>query len=369
MSDAGGNKGGGEARLAALRARIDDIDDRLLELFSQRAATAREVSEAKGPLTDGADRYRPEREAQVLRRVVAANPGPLPDGEVARLFREVMSVCLALQQQLRVAYLGPEGTFTQAAALKHFGHSVLTAAMGAIDEVFREVEAGACHYGVVPVENSLEGVVTYTLDNFVHSSLRICGEVGLRIHHHLLSKAPALGAVARVYAHQQALAQCRRWLDAQLPRVERVAVSSNAEAARRSVAEPGAAAIAGQAAAEIYGLAKLASNIEDQPDNTTRFLVIGRQAAPVSGDDKTSLVFSTANRPGALCHALSAFAEGGISMTKIESRPSRREMWEYLFFVDILGHADDPPVARALERVAAQSSMLKLLGSYPRAAS
>lgn len=371
MSGEGGAEPGGpaEAALAELRARIDRIDDELLQLISARAATAQEVARAKGPLADGADRYRPEREAQVLRRLLESNPGPLSDEDVGRLFREIMSMCLALQQPLRVAYLGPEGTFTQAATLKHFGHAVQAHPLAAIDEVFREVESGRCNYGVVPVENSIEGMVTYTLDSFTESSLRICGEVGLRIHHHLLSRSAERSGLSRIYAHQQALAQCRRWLDAHLPGLERCAVSSNGEAARRAAVENGAGAIASEAAAGIYGLSTLAANIEDQPDNTTRFLVIGRQASPPSGDDKTSMVFSTRNRPGALCRVLAAFAENGISMTRIESRPSRRENWEYLFFVDILGHAEDAAIAGALEQVAECTSSLKLLGSYPRGAS
>lgn len=358
----------GDERLALLRARIDELDDQLLALISRRAATAHEIAAAKGPLEAGADRYRPEREAQVLRRLVAANPGPLPDESIGLLFRELMSACRALQQQLAVAYLGPEGTFTQAAAQKHFGQSVCTVPLAAIDEVFRAVESRECQYGVVPVENSIEGVVSHTLDSFVGSSLRICGEVELRIHHHLLSREPELARVVRVYAHQQALAQCRRWLDGRLGGVERIALSSNAEAARRCTGEPGSAAIAGAAAGALYGLGALASNIEDQPDNTTRFLVVGPRSAPPSGDDKTSLLFATPNRPGALYHVLSAFAEAGISMTRIESRPSRQGMWDYFFFVDVIGHADDPLVAEALQRFGQRTTMLKLLGSYPRAA-
>jgi chorismate mutase/prephenate dehydratase len=353
--------------LEKIRARIDAIDRELLGLISRRAELACQVARVK---TAQGEKfcYRPEREAQVLRSIIEQNPGPLSDEETARLFREIMSACLALEQPLAVAYLGPEGTYTQSAALKHFGHSVNTQPYAAIEEVFREVESGECHYGVVPVENSIEGIINHTLDSFMQSPLKICGEVELRIRHNLLSRAPSLGAVERVYAHSQALAQCRHWLDHTLPKAERIAVSSNAEAARRATAELGAtAAIAGDAAAELYGLTALASGIEDDPTNTTRFLVIGHQAAARSGDDKTTVLFSTPNKPGALHHVLGAFAEVGVSMTRIESRPSRRGMWDYLFFVDLEGHADDAGVADALARLQDRAAMVKILGSYPRA--
>lgn len=353
--------------LETLRARIDALDARLLALLNDRARLAREVARAKAELGEQDHCYRPEREAQVLRALKERNAGPLSDEDVLRVFREVMSACLAQEQPLRVAYLGPEGTFTQAAALRHFGHAVTTVALNAIDEVFREVESEGCAYGVVPVENSIEGVVNHTLDSFVDSPLAICGEVELRIHHHLLGTGGALSGVARIYAHQQSLAQCRRWLDRNLLNAERIPVSSNAEAARRAAAEPGAAAIAGEAAAEIYGLAVIANNIEDDPANTTRFLVVGRHSPPPSGDDKTSLMFSTLNRPGALHRALGAFEEHGVNMTRIESRPSRRGTWDYLFFVDLDGHAAEQPVARAITELETRATMVKRLGSYPRA--
>lgn len=355
--------------LESLRARIDELDDQLLTLISRRAALAQEVARVKEALGNGGSCYRPEREAAILRKVIGANPGPLSGEEVARLFRELMSACLALEQPLTVAYLGPEGTFTQMAALKHFGHSVGTMALNAIDEVFREVEAGACNYGVVPVENSIEGVVNHTLDMFLNSPLQICGEVALRIHHHLLgAEGLQPEAVRRVYAHQQALAQCREWLDSHVPGCERIAVSSNAEAARIVAQESGVAAIAGETAAGIYSLSVLASNIEDEPDNTTRFLVIGRQGVPPSGSDKTSLLVSGPNRPGLLYELLEPLASKGISMTRLESRPSRRALWEYVFFIDIEGHAEDPGVAAALAQLRGEAYVLKVLGSYPRAA-
>lgn len=353
--------------LEEIRARIDAVDRELVELISRRAALAQEVARVKAASGDNNSFYRPEREAQVLRRVLEQNRGPLSSEELGRLFREIMSACLALEQVLNIAYLGPEGTFTQTAALKHFGHSVNTIAQPSIDQVFREVEAGACQFGVVPIENSIEGVVNHTLDMLMNSPLTICGEVELRIHQHLLTKASDLSAVRRVFSHQQSLAQCRRWLDLHLPAAERLPVSSNAEAARRAAGDPEAAAVAGEAAAECYGLPILARNIEDEPDNTTRFLVLGRYDAPPSGNDKTSILFSTPNRPGALYEVLKCFYENNVNLTRIESRPSRRGMWDYVFFVDMDGHAKDAPIAAAIRDLEQASAIVKLLGSYPRA--
>ncbi|MEX2523920.1 MAG: prephenate dehydratase [Gammaproteobacteria bacterium] len=354
-------------RLEAIRARIDEVDSKLIELISERARLAAKVADTKRGDGETDSFYRPEREALVLRRVIDENHGPLADEELARLFREIMSACLALEQPLSIAYLGPEGTFTQAAALKHFGHSVTTVAYAGIDQVFSEVESGACQYGVVPVENSIEGVVNHTLDMLLNSGLNICGEVELRIHHHLMSKAERLEDVKKVYSHQQSLAQCRRWLDHHLLDVERQPVSSNAEAARCASEEAGAAAIAGESAAELYELNILVSNIEDEPDNTTRFLVLGREAIPASGSDKTSLLFTMPSRPGSLLTMLACFADNNVNMTRIESRPSRRGMWDYVFFVDVEGHMQDEAVAAAVRQLEDQASLVKLLGSYPRA--
>ena len=353
--------------LQSLRERIDALDAQIQELLNERARCAQQVAQAKIAQGEQSDFYRPEREAEVLRRVRERNRGPLDDAEVTRLFREIMSACLALEKPLLIGYLGPEGTFTQAAALKHFGHAVQTRAQPAIDVVFREVEAGDCNYGVVPIENSTEGVVNHTLDMFLRSPLNICGEVSLRIELHLLSRETDVSAVQRVYAHQQALAQSREWLDANLPRAERIAVSSNGEAARRVGQEVGAAAVAGEAAAALYGLTPLASRIEDEPGNTTRFLVIGRQAVGRSGQDKTSLLVSVKNAPGALYRMLEPMARHGLSMTRIESRPSRRGIWDYVFFVDIEGHVEDEKVAAALQELEQHASLFKVLGSYPRA--
>ena len=356
--------------LEEIRAAIDGIDSELLRLVNERAGLAQAAAQAKRA-SDGADTplYRPEREAQLLRRVAGTNPGPLPDADVQRILCEVVSACRALEVPLTVAFLGPAGTYTEAAAVKHFGHAVSTRALGTIDAVFRDVESGACDYGVVPVENSTEGVVTHTLDTFVRSPLAICGEVLLPIHHCLMSHAPALDQIDRVYSHQQSLAQCRKWLDTNLPRVDREAVSSNAEAARIVSGDPRGAAIAGRVAADAYAVPVLAANIEDEPDNTTRFLVVGRDTVGPSGDDKTSVMFSFTNRPGGLFHAIEVFARRGINMTRIESRPSRLERWNYNFFIDFEGHRDDSPVAEALEELATRTAHLKVLGSFPRAVS
>jgi len=284
---------------------------------------------------------------------------------MARLFREIMSACLALEQRLEVAFLGPEGTFTQAAALKHFGHAVRTVPLAAIPDVFREVESGSCHFGLVPVENSTEGVINHTLDMFMKSPLRICGEVTLRIHHHLMSRLERPEQIRRVYSHQQSFAQCRGWLDRNLPHAERFSVGSNAEAARMARGEEGAAAIAGEAAAEIYGLDMLVLNIEDEPENTTRFLVIGKNDAPPSGRDKTSLLLASRNEAGGLYALLVPFYEQGISMTRIESRPSRETLWDYVFFVDIEGHRHDLNALVAFGELEKKAKLFKILGSYP----
>jgi len=356
-----------DEQLGKIRNRIDALDEQIQTLLNQRAEAAMEVARIKQSADPNAVFYRPEREAEVLRHVKARNQGPLDDEEVARLFREIMSACLALERPLKVAYLGPEGTFTQAAALKHFGHSVSTQSLASISDVFQEVETEAADYGVVPVENSSEGVINYTLDMFLSSPLQICGEVSLRIHHNLLGRPQALQDIHTVFSHQQSLAQCRGWLDRHLPFVERVAVGSNAEAARLATESVDAAAIAGATAAELYELDTLAANIEDDAENTTRFLVIGRHSTQSSGNDKTSLLVSTRNEAGGLYRLLQPLVDHGISMTRIESRPSRRGKWDYVFFIDLLGHRNDPEVALALEELQELAGMYKVLGSYPQA--
>jgi len=355
-----------EPTLDQLRERIDALDEQIQSLLNERASCAQHVAEAKRGDDADAVYYRPEREAEVLRKVRERNKGPLPDDEIARLFREIMSACLALEQPLTVAYLGPEGTYTQAAALKHFGHSVKLKSMSAIDEIFREVEAGSADFGVVPVENSSEGAINHTLDMFIRSTLKICGDVELRIHHQLMGNGGSIDAVKSVHAHQQALAQCREWLDANLPGVERIAVSSNAEAARQASEDKSVAAIASDVAAETYSLRTLATNIEDDPNNTTRFLVVGDQPVGPSGNDKTSLMVTVHNKAGALYSLLEPVSRHGVSMTRIESRPSRMSKWDYIFFVDVDGHRSDENVAAALAELESRASMLKVLGSYPK---
>jgi len=357
-----------EQALQTVRQQIDAIDRQIQQLLNKRTQCAQEVAHIKVDNGEQNDFYRPEREAMVLRNVMARNEGPLPDKEMARLFREIMSACLATERLLKIAYLGPEGSFTQAAAAKQFGGSVELLSMSTIADVFHAVEMGTCSYGVVPVENSTEGMVSHTLDLFISSPLKINGEVTLPIHHYLLSKEMDLSNVNTVYAHPQGLAQCRQWLNEYVPHCELVAVNSNSEAAKRvAEEESGTAAIAADRAAEIYGLAVLASNIEDELDNTTRFIVIGAQDVGTSGSDKTAILVSTKNKPGALQSLLTPLANSGISMTKIESRPSGKGVWEYVFFIDIEGHYQDADVAAALEKLEQESSMFRVLGSYPKA--
>jgi chorismate mutase/prephenate dehydratase len=354
--------------LNAMRERIDGIDERIHELLNERARLAQQVGISKR--SEGlstVDFYKPEREAQVLRSVIERNKGPLRNEEVVRLFREIMSACLAQQEPLKIAFLGPEGTFSQQAVLKHFGHSVKALPLTAISEVFEEVQSARADFGVVPIENSSEGTVNHTLDMFISSPLKICGEVELRIHQHLMGAMHGLENIVRVCSHQQSLAQCRQWLDEYLPAVERVPVASNAEAARRARDEDGTAAVAGTAAAEVYGLNVIVPEIEDSPDNTTRFLVIGRKLFSPSGNDKTTLLFSAGDTqsPGALHRLLGPLAENSISMTRIESRPSRRRKWDYVFFIDVVGHADEAPLKDALESLRRHTSLFRVLGSYP----
>ncbi|MBO6556958.1 MAG: prephenate dehydratase [Pseudomonadales bacterium] len=355
--------------LEDLRKRIDQLDEEILDKLNERANCALEVAEVK--LRDSSGEapifYRPEREAQVLRRMAEINPGPLSSEKVAQVYRQIMSACLALEEPLRVAYLGPEGTFTQQATLKQFGDSVVGTPMVTVDDVFREVTSESCHYGVVPVENSSEGVVNHTLDNFLSSNLQICGEVELRVHHNLMVSSEATGDIRRIYSHQQTLGQCRRWLNGHYPNVPRLTTSSNAEAARRVAEEKDAAAIAGEIAAEIYDLNIVSRQIEDESDNTTRFIVVGREKIGPSGNDKTSIVVSTHNQPGALYKLLEPFHRHGVSLTSIETRPSRTGMWSYVFFIDFEGHYEDELIQTVMDEIDSDALEVRLLGSYPRA--
>jgi chorismate mutase/prephenate dehydratase len=364
--------------LDQVRVDIDAIDQQIQALISARAKCAQRVAEIKmeelavakerGEATGEVVYYRPEREAQVLKKIMDRNEGPLDAETVAHIFREIMSGCLALEKPLQIAFLGPVGTFTQAAAIKHFGHAAICVPQTTIDSVFAQVESGECNYGVVPVENSTEGMVSHTLDTFMDSPLKISGELELRIGHHLLvSEQTSPESITRICAHQQGLAQCRNWLDKHWPDVERVALSSNGEAAKMAANTPGVAAVAGDMAAELYHLEKLAEHIEDYSDNTTRFLIIGRDEVPPSGRDKSSVIVSSRNKPGALFALLDPFRRAGISLTRIDTRPSRTEKWAYVFFIEFEGHLQDEKVAAAIAELEEQSILMKPLGSYPRA--
>ena len=348
------------------RDQIDAIDEQLLKLFNERAALARKI----GSLKDDGVIYRPEREAQILRRMQANNAGPLSNEAVSHIFRGVMSNCRALEKELSIAFLGPLGTYSEEAALKQFGLGRQAVVCGSIDEVFRTVEADAADYGVVPVENSTEGAVGLTLDLLLASPLQICGEITLPIHHCLLSKQTDITKISHVFSHSQSLAQCHEWLNKRLPGVVREPVTSNAFAAQMIhdlVSSDGtfAAAIASKRAAELFGLDVLAENIEDDTNNTTRFLVLGKQQVAPSGKDKTSLVLATQNKPGAMVDLLAPLAKNGVSMTKFESRPSKQGLWDYVFYVDIEGHISDEKVTDALTQIKAKAAFVKVLGVYP----
>jgi len=353
--------------LSELRDKIDAIDEQILQLINQRASCAVEVAKTKIAQGEQGTFYRPDRESLVLRRIMDLNQGPLSDHTAVRFFRELMSACLALEKPMDIAFLGPEGTFTQQAAFKHFGHAVKTIPATTINEIFSAVECGSCQFGVVPVENSTEGVISYTLDRFLTSPLKVCGEVEIRVHHNLMGQSSSLAEITEVFSHQQSLAQCRQWLDKHMPHARLTAVNSNAEAARLVSLNKQTAAIAGSVAAEVYSLTIIKKNIEDEPNNTTRFIIIGQQSPSPTGNDKTSLVVSTGNQPGALHKILEPFAKFGIGMVHIESRPSRQGLWDYVFFIDIEGHSEDNVIAQALDTVKDNVKMFKLLGSYPKA--
>ena len=349
-----------------LRREIDALDDELVAALNRRAGLAQRIGALKG----GAPAYRPERESEILRRVAGMNSGALAADRVTAIFREIISACRGLEQAIRVSYLGPEGTFSEQAVRKHFGRAVEALAAASVDEAFRRCESGAAQFTVVPVENSTEGAVGRTLDLLLATPLRICAEIELRVQQNLLSKGNSLDAVRRIYSHAQSLAQCNGWLNQNLPNAERVPVASNAEAAQRAAGEEGAAAIAGEAAAERYRLNALARAIEDDPNNTTRFLVLGNLDPAPTGKDRTSLVMSAENKPGAVHALLTPLAEHRVSMTRIESRPARARsaLWEYVFFIDLEGHQKDQRVAGALAELKRLAPYLKILGSYPIAA-
>jgi chorismate mutase/prephenate dehydratase len=348
--------------LDKLRKEIDRIDDELLAALERRAGVAQKVGALKG----SAPAYRPERESEVLRRV-SSSTKILPPERAAAIFREIISACRGLEEAIRVAYLGPEGTFSEQAVRKHFGSAVAANPMASVDDAFRSAESGATQFTVVPVENSTDGIVGRTLDLLTSTPLRICGEIELRVQQNLLCKGNSLKGVKRVYSHSQSLAQCNGWLGKNLPKAARIPVASNAEAAQRAAKEKGAAAIAGLLAGSRYKLNVLAKSIEDSPDNTTRFLVLGQIDPAPTGKDRTSLVMSAENKPGAVHALLTPLAEHKVSMTRIESRPlrTRASLWEYFFFIDVEGHQKDPSVAKAIDGLREKAPFLKVLGSYP----
>jgi len=352
------------ASLDSLRQQIDNVDEQLLQLIHKRAELAGEVGRRK-KLSGESVYYVPSREAQIIRRLKALNEGRIPDAALHGIYREIIGACLSLEQPLRIAYLGPEGTFTHTAARKQFGSTASYQGCRNFDEIFDEVEAGRVTYGVVPVENAFEGAVTHTLDLFIDRKVSICAEVLLGIHHHLLAHCP-MDRIEVVYTKSEVLSQCRKWLQAHLPNARLEEADSTAAAAARIANEPHAAAIASKEVAERHDLPILASNIEDHHGNTTRFLVIGQHDSPPSGKDKTALVMSTTDRPGALHDLLEPFHDRGIGLTRIESRPSRKNLWEYVFFIDLQGHRQDADVAAALDDIRKlPDGFLKILGSFP----
>lgn len=349
--------------LQDLRDRIDIIDDTILGLLNRRALIVTEVGRVKQH--DRVQVHAPRREQEILDRLEQQNPGPFPPDAVRAVFREIMSASLALEGPLKVAYLGPPGTFTHVACLTQFGTSATAVSATSIKDVFNEVERGRAQYGVVPIENSTEGVVSHTLDLFADSPLKIAGEIVQEVSHHLLSSSGTLEQVRRIYSHPQPVAQCRIWLERHVPQVPIVEVYSTARAAELCRDEPDAAAIASDLAARLYGLAFVQKKIEDNPSNSTRFLLIAPAFPDRTGRDKTSLMFSIKDRVGALYEMLKPFAECGLNLSKIESRPSKRKAWEYLFFVDVEGHVTDEPVKAALDALRPYCDVLKVLGSYP----
>ncbi len=350
-------------KLKPLREKIDAIDAQILDLLNQRARVAEAVGHVKAETN--APVFRPEREAQVLRSVAECNPGPLASSDLQTIFREVMSACRALEKRVTVAYLGPAGTFSEQAVYEQFGHAVEGVPCVSIDEVFRAAEAGTADFGVVPIENSTEGVINRTLDLLLQTTLSISGEVAIRIHHNLMTASGSMNGVTRICAHSQALAQCQGWLTLHFPEIERIAVASNAEAARLAMSDPCMAAIASEIAAQTYHLQVVHAHIEDDPHNRTRFAIVGRLHTLPSGADQTSIVLSVANEAGAVYKLLAPLAKHDVSMTRFESRPARMGTWEYYFYVDIEGHANDAKVAAALTELKQNAAFFKLLGSYP----
>lgn len=353
-------------KLKPLRDRIDALDQQILQLFNQRAQTALEVGKVKEEFDVDGPILKPEREAMVIRRLQALNKGPVTGEAVDAVWTQIISTCRGLESALTVAFLGPQGSFSEQAALEHFGHAVTRLRCDSFDEVFRAVEAGQADVGMVPVENSTEGAINRTLDLLLNSPLKVLGERSIKIHHNLMTKSGTLDGVTRVMAHPQALAQCQAWLTQHLPALERDAASSNGEAARIASLDSTVAAIAGETAAHAWDLQVVHAGIQDDPQNRTRFLSVGAIETLPTDNDKTSIILAVPNRAGAVYEMLSPLAANGVSMTRLESRPARTGQWEYYFYVDLLGHRNEPAVAQALADLKQQVAFFKVLGSYPR---
>ena len=357
-------KGPGQAELEGYRVEIDGLDNQIIGLLNKRAAVAQDVGRMKAAYSQRA--YAPERERQLLGRLLDSNPGPLPNDGLRMIYKEIISACLSLESPLKVAYLGPAGTFTHTATKSHFGLSAQLLAKQTISDIFDDVERGRAEFGVVPIENSTEGVVNHTLDAFMASRLSICAEVLLQVNHHLLTLTGDMEAVTKVYSHTQALAQCRKWLEHNMPGIALIEVSSTARAAQLASEDPSAAAVASDLAASVHGLQIAHSRVEDLEGNMTRFLVIGDREMEPTEDDRTSIMFSLRDCPGVLYDALFPFASSGINLSRIESRPSRQRAWEYLFFIDLVGHKADEQVSVAIEKLKETCVFIRVLGSYPR---
>lgn len=355
-----------QAKLLPLREKIDALDGQILDLINERARTAQAVGDIKHAHHEQGPVFRPEREAQVIRNLQQKNQGPITADSIDAIWSQIISVCRGLEQEIRVAYLGPAGSFSEQAAFEFMGSSIVGVPCPNFDEVFRTVEAGGANVGIVPVENSTEGAVNRTLDLLLNTPLKIVGEHSILIRHCLLTQSGTTEGVTRVLAHPQALAQCQHWLGMNQPGLTREPVASNAEAARIAASDPTVAAIASDIAARAWGLSIVAEGIQDDPMNRTRFLAIGQIQTLPSGQDKTSLILAVPNKPGSVYKMLAPLADNGVSMSRFESRPARTGQWEYHFYVDIEGHQLDPAVAKALEQLRQCCAYFKILGSYPR---
>jgi chorismate mutase/prephenate dehydratase len=349
----------------ALRKKIDHVDAKLLELLNERASLAKKIGQTKS--LDGQDVFVPGREKEIFKRLSTLNAGPLPENSVHSIYREILSASRSLEAPLTVAYFGPEATYTHMAARERFGSSANYVPMASIADVFQEVKQGRAGYGVVPIENSTEGVVTHTLDMLVEADVKICAEVVLKVHHYLLSRSGKAEDVREIVSHPQALAQCRRWIASKYPQARVAEAPSTAQAAQRAAQDPALAAVASGLAKELYGLEIVARNIEDQANNITRFLVIGGRPLKPSGEDKTSIVFSVRDEVGVLHRMLDPFARNRINLSKIESRPLKEKPWEYVFFLDLEGHIEEPRIQRAIKKLQKVCLFIKILGSYPAA--